>query len=57
MSHHSSFDCVQTAASAFAAAHPVHAAAFRRDLNDLREIISRGADVNKAIEQVTISNI
>jgi hypothetical protein len=48
---------VQAAASAFATAYPVHAAAARCDVDELRRIISRGADVNKALEQVRILDI
>jgi hypothetical protein len=47
---------VQAAARAFAEAHPVHSAALRGDMDGLREIISRGAEVNKPLEQVTNSN-
>ncbi len=48
---------VQAAASAFAAVHPAYAAAARCDVNELPRIISRGADVNKALEQVRILDI
>ncbi len=50
------FDCVQAAATAFAAAYPVHSAALRGDVNGLREIISRGTEVNQPLEQVIKSN-
>jgi hypothetical protein len=54
MSLHYSFDCVQTAASDFAAAYPVYTAAAHGDVDELRRIIGRGADVNQALKQVII---
>ncbi len=44
--------CEKTAASAFTTEYPVHAAVVRNDLDELHRIISRAADVNKALELV-----
>jgi hypothetical protein len=55
MSFHYSLDCVQEAASVFAATYPVYGAASRCDMDELRRIISGGEDVNESLEQVKMS--